>query len=103
MNARAKGRRGELAAVQFLQGAIDRAGVADLVDAPQRRLNASRDGGHDLTLADMWGVELKTGTGGHAAWRRQCVRQAEAEKLLPLLLWKRNRGKWRTTKGTLPA
>ena len=103
MNARAKGGRGELAAVQFFQGAIDRAGVADLVDAPQRRLNASRDGGHDLTLADMWGVELKTGTGGHAAWWRQCVRQAEAEKLLPLSLWKRDRGKWRTTKGASTA
>lgn len=96
INARAKGKTGELQAARE---------ITALTGIPLvRNLAQSRNGGVDLlappgTPLAAYGIEIKRAKAAPphimAAWWNQAVTQAEAAGLTPLLLWRVDRHPWR--------
>jgi Holliday junction resolvase len=62
----------------------------------RRNLQQSRQGGHDICGLDYLAIEVKRcETLEVEKWWRQTLRQAEmAGGLLPILMYRQNRGKW---------
>ena len=73
--------------------------VRDLTGGDVRRRVRQHDGDSDLEGVPGWSVEVKrhaTATRGELRkWWAQTVAQAQAEELLPVLFFRRNRDEWR--------
>lgn len=86
--SRDKGQRGERELYGLL---FERLG--DIVK--KRDLSQPRDGGVDIQIADIWGVEVKrVETGYRAAWGAQAEKACLTLGLVPIVAHRRNRGAW---------
>lgn len=98
INVRNKGQRGERQVVQLLQAIVDKVrrdkGVSPAV--LQRNALQAHLGGDDLHGLDGFSVEVKwQEIDYNPAWWRQCLRQAEERKAVPILFYRSSRMKWR--------
>ena len=63
---------------------------------PERNLEQTRGGGYDLNGVPGLGIEVKRVEKQDVkAWWRQCLRQAKADNVHPVLMHRRNRQPWR--------
>lgn len=100
INSRSKGQRGERAVAELLNVIIANLCIRlSIMPIPKlsRNLVQTQNGGHDLVGLDWLAIEVKwyAEIKSHLPrWWAQCLRQAEAVKAEPILIYKANGSKW---------
>jgi hypothetical protein len=85
--SRRKGQAGEREALKLLG--------LELGEMLTRNLQQTREGGADCLCVKGWAIEVKRQESlSRPAWWRQACEQAAKENAEPMLLYRRNHGKW---------
>lgn len=90
MHALNKGKAGEREAAKWLHQWLS------LTAVPERNLEQTRNGGHDLTGVGQFAVEVKRcETLALAKWWRQASKSGIESGLVPVVMFRQNRKKWK--------
>lgn len=90
MTSRSKGASGERELSVVIHQELQ-----DLIDRPERNLNQTRDGGHDLTGLPGVAVECKRVENLQVdKWWEQACRQAATVSAEPVLAYRQSRKQW---------
>lgn len=101
INIRTKGQNGEREVAKFLNDiyaeVYEELGLTlPEKDIAQRRQNQSAVGGSDLDNTCGYSIEVKRQEALQInTWWQQCIKSANEDRKLPVLMYKQNRKKWR--------